>query len=119
MAEPILIETDARGGAVLPGHPSQRFVMRVNEDGSILLQPAHLVAETQSEFDTDAELRGLLARAGATPTIRRSRHRRYLFITSGRGTAIWRGPCRFKSPSIHREQFYELGRKRSRTRKRT
>jgi hypothetical protein len=76
MAEPILIETDARGGAVLPGHPSQRFVMRVNEDGSILLQPAQVVAQAQSEFDTDAELRDLLARAGASPAIRRTRQRR-------------------------------------------
>jgi hypothetical protein len=45
MAEPMLIETDACGGTVLPGHPGQRFVMRVNEDGSILLQPALVVTQ--------------------------------------------------------------------------
>lgn len=76
MAEPILIETDALGGTVLPGHPSQRFVMRANEDGSILLQPADVVTQAQSQFDTDTGLRDLLARAVASPTVRRSRQRR-------------------------------------------
>jgi hypothetical protein len=76
MAEPISIETDARGRAVLPGHPSQRFLMRVNEDGSILLQPARLEKQAPSEFDSDPELRDVLARAGASPTVRRPRQRR-------------------------------------------
>jgi hypothetical protein len=76
MSEPALIETDARSRAVLPGRPNQRFLMRVNDDGSILLQPARVVTDAQQEYDTDPELRDLLARAAASPTIRRTRQRR-------------------------------------------
>jgi hypothetical protein len=76
MTEPALIETDARSRAVLPGRPNQRFLMRVNDDGSILLQPARVVTAAQQEYDSDPELRDLLARAAASPTIRRTRQRR-------------------------------------------
>lgn len=34
MAKAVFIETGAGGGTVLPGHPRQRFVMHVNEDGA-------------------------------------------------------------------------------------
>lgn len=76
MSEPALIETDARSRAVLPGQPSRRFLMRVNEDGSILLQPARIVTDAQHEYDSDPELRDLLGRAAASATVRRSRQRR-------------------------------------------
>lgn len=76
MSEPALIETDARSRAVLPGRPNQRFLMRVNADGSILLQPARVVTDAQQEYDSDPELRDLLARATASPTVRRTRQRR-------------------------------------------
>ena len=76
MSEPALIETDARSRVVLPGDASQRFLMRVNEDGSILLQPARVVTDAQQEYDSDPELRDLLARAAASPTVRRTRQRR-------------------------------------------
>lgn len=76
MSESALIETDARSRAVLPGHPSRRFLMRVNEDGSILLQPARIVTDAQQEYDSNPELRDLLARAAASPTVRRPRQRR-------------------------------------------
>jgi hypothetical protein len=76
MSEPALIETDARSRAVLPGRPNQRFLMRVNDDGSILLQPARVVTDAQQEYDSDPELRDLLARAAAAPTVRRTRQRR-------------------------------------------
>lgn len=76
MSEPALIETDSRSRAVLPGQPNQRFLMRVNEDGSILLQPARIVTDAQHEYDSDPELRNLLAKAAASPTLRRTRRRR-------------------------------------------
>ncbi len=76
MPEPAIIETDSRSRAVLPGLPNQRFLMRVNEDGSILLQPARIVTDAQQEYDSDPELRDLLARAAASPTVRRTRQRR-------------------------------------------
>jgi hypothetical protein len=76
MSEPALIETDARSRAVLPGRPNERFLMRVNADGSILLQPARVVTDAQQEYDSDPELRDLLARAAASPTVRRTRQRR-------------------------------------------
>lgn len=76
MSEPALIETDARSRVVLPGYASQSFLMRVNEDGSILLQPARVVTDAQQEYDSDPELRDLLARAAASPTVRRTRQRR-------------------------------------------
>lgn len=70
------VETDGRSRAVLPGRPNQRFVMRENPDGSVLLQPAQVVTNAQREFDSDPELRDLLARATAAPTVRRARTRR-------------------------------------------
>ena len=76
MSEPALIETDSRSRAVLPGLPNRRFVMRVNDDGSILLQPARIVTDAQHDYDSDPELRDLLARAAASPTVRRARQRR-------------------------------------------
>ncbi len=74
--EPAVIETDNRSRVVLPGHPNQRFLLRENEDGSLLLQPARIVTEAQLEYDTTPELRDLLSRATASPTVRRTRKRR-------------------------------------------
>lgn len=71
-----LIETDSRSRVVIPGHPNQRFAVQENSDGSVLLQPAVVVTEAQREYDTDPELRALLERAAASPTIRRARQRR-------------------------------------------
>jgi hypothetical protein len=76
VTELVLIETDGRSRAVLPGRPNQRYVMRENPDGSLLLQPARVVTDAQYEFNSDAELRELLARAAASPTVRRARSRR-------------------------------------------
>ena len=42
-----IVETDDDGCVVLPDHPDKRFLMRVNADGSILLQPATVVTEAQ------------------------------------------------------------------------
>jgi hypothetical protein len=70
-----LIETDDRSRVVLPGHPSQRFLVRENEDGSILLEPARVVSEAQLEYDESPELQALLSRAAASATVTRSRRR--------------------------------------------
>jgi len=70
------VETDSRSRVVLPGHSNQRFLVQENSDGSILLQPARIVSEAQSEYDNDPELRDLLARAAGSPTVRRNRQRR-------------------------------------------
>ena len=72
----IMIETDDRSRVVLPGHPNQQYVVRENADGSLLLQPARVVTEAQHEYDSDPELRELLSRATAAPTVRRARRRR-------------------------------------------
>lgn len=69
------VETDNRSRLVLPGHPMQRFVMQENADGSILLQPARVVTEAQHEYDESPALQELLARAAASPTVRRARRR--------------------------------------------
>ena len=71
----IMIETDDRSRVVLPGHPNQQLV-RENADGSLLLQPARVVTEAQHEYDSHPELRELLSRATAAPTVRRARRRR-------------------------------------------
>lgn len=71
-----VVETDSRSRIVLPGHPDQRFLLRENADGSLLLQPARVVSEAQHEYDTSPELQELLARAAAAPTVRRNRRRR-------------------------------------------
>ena len=72
----LLVETDARSRVVLPGHPSERFLVRENADGSLLLQPALVVTAAQAEYDSDPALRELLSRADVSPTVRRSRKRR-------------------------------------------
>lgn len=72
----ILVETDSRSRAVLPGHSNQRFLLTENADGSLLLQPARVVTDAQHEYDTDPELQALLARAAVSATVRRSRQRR-------------------------------------------
>ncbi|BEL41819.1 hypothetical protein Isolate57625_51740 (plasmid) [Mycobacteroides abscessus subsp. abscessus] len=74
--EPVIIETDSRSRAVIPGQPNTRFLMRVNEDGSILLQPARVVTEAQREYDSTPELRELLSRAAGSATVRRRRAQR-------------------------------------------
>ncbi|UQX13464.1 hypothetical protein [Candidatus Mycobacterium methanotrophicum] len=76
VTEHAFVETDNRSRAVLPGRPNQRFLMRENPDGSVLLQPAQLVTDAQREYDTDPTLRDLLARAAASPTVRKNRARK-------------------------------------------
>lgn len=71
-----MIETDDRSRAVIPGHRNERFLVRENEDGSLLLQPARIVTDAQHEYDNDPELRELLARAAGSATVRRTRRRR-------------------------------------------
>ena len=70
-----LIETDARSRVVLPGHPSETFVVQENSDGTILLVPARVVTEAQHEYDTTPALRELLARASTSATVRKTRRR--------------------------------------------
>ena len=71
----ILIETDSRSRAVIPGHSNQRFLLQENEDGSLLLQPASVVTDAQLEYDGDPELRALLTRASKSSTVRRRQRR--------------------------------------------
>lgn len=71
-----VVETDARSRVVLPGHPNERFIVRENGDGSLLLEPAQVVSKAQAEYDSDPELRELIARASAAPTVRRRRSHR-------------------------------------------
>lgn len=73
-----MVETDGRSRVVLPGHPNQRYLVHENADGSLLLQPARVVTEAQQEYDGDSDLRELLRRATASPTVRRTRQRRTL-----------------------------------------
>ncbi|MHB1166224.1 MAG: hypothetical protein ACYC3K_13500 [Candidatus Nanopelagicales bacterium] len=70
------VKTDGRSRVVLPGHPDQLFLVRENADGSLLLEPARVVSEAQAEYDESPELRELLRKAAASPTVRRSRTRR-------------------------------------------
>jgi hypothetical protein len=70
------VETDHRGRITLPGHPNSRFLLRHNADGSILLQPAQLVADAQYEYWSNPELRTLLAAAASSRTVHRKRDHR-------------------------------------------
>lgn len=72
----LIIETDDRSRVVIPGHHNERFVVRENADGSLLLQPARVVTEAQVDYDSDPELRALLTRVSQSPTVRRRRVRR-------------------------------------------
>lgn len=71
-----IVETDGRSRVVLPGHPNQRFLVRENADGSLLLQPARVVTDAQYEYDNEPELQALLSRAAGSGTVRRARRRR-------------------------------------------
>ena len=71
-----IVETDSRSRVVLPGHSNQRFIVHENSDGSLLLQPARVITEAQAEYDSDPELRALLARASESRTVHRRRARR-------------------------------------------
>jgi hypothetical protein len=73
---PAFVETDSQGRVVLPGHPNNRYLMRVNADGSIHLRPATVMTLAQHEFDSTPGLQSLLAPASATSTIRRARDHR-------------------------------------------
>lgn len=68
-----MVETDARSRVVLPGRPSERFLVQENPDGSILLQPARVVTKAQLEYDETPVLQELLARAASSSAVRRSR----------------------------------------------
>lgn len=72
----MMVETDARSRVVLPGHSNERFLVHELSDGSVLLEPARVVSEAQHEYDSDPALQKLLARAAASPTVRRRRERR-------------------------------------------
>lgn len=71
----ILVETDSRSRVVLPGHSNQRFLVRENEDGSILLQPAVVITEAQRQYAETPELQELLTLAASSKTVRRRRKR--------------------------------------------
>ena len=71
-----VITTDSRSRAVIPGHPDRTFIVRENEDGSLLMQPARVISEAQYEYDTTPELQELLTKAAESPTVRRSYRRR-------------------------------------------
>ena len=72
----IVIKTDGRGRAVIPGHNNQRFLLHENEDGSLLLQPARVVTEAQLEYYGDPELQALLTRASRSSSVQHSRSHR-------------------------------------------
>ena len=72
----ILVETDSRSRVVLPGQPNRRFLLEEQEDGSLLLTPAIVIPESQLEYLTNEELRDLLSRAAASPTVRRGKRAR-------------------------------------------
>ena len=69
----VLVQTDSQGGVVLPGHPGERFLLRENEDGSILLEPVHISTRAQAEYDSSLDLRSLLARASQAPSVAKNR----------------------------------------------
>jgi len=76
MTPPMLIETDSRSRVVIPGHAGQRFLVRENEDGSLLLEPALVISAAQHEYDNSPALQELLTRAASGRTVRRERRRR-------------------------------------------
>ena len=61
-----VVETDERSRVVLPGHARERFILRENADGSILLEPAQVVSGAQQEYNASPELQALLAKAAAS-----------------------------------------------------
>ena len=70
----ILIKTDAHRRVVLPGDEGNlRYIVTVHADGSMLLQPAVVKTQAQELYDTSSELRDLLSRAAAAPTVKRPR----------------------------------------------
>ena len=71
-----LLELDARSRVVIPGHAGEKFLMREQEDGTILLEPARVISQAQAEYDQTPELRDLLAQATRSATVTRPRRAR-------------------------------------------
>ena len=71
----MLVTTDARSRVVLPGHPDQQYLMRENDDGSLLLEPAIVLTAAQYDYDRSEAQQQILTRATESPTVRRTRKR--------------------------------------------
>lgn len=69
----ILVETDSRSRVVLQGYANQRFLLQVNEDGSLLLQPAVVITKAQMDYDTDPDLGAILSEAVNSKKVIQSR----------------------------------------------
>jgi len=65
----LLVSTDAQSRLVLSGHPNQRYLKRETSDGVIVLEPAVVVSVAQHQYDTNPDLRAVLAEAKAAPTV--------------------------------------------------
>lgn len=64
-----MVQVGNKGRMTLTGHEDELFLRRDNPDGSILLEPAVVKSRAQEEYDTNPELRELLRRAAASPTV--------------------------------------------------
>jgi hypothetical protein len=71
-----LIEMDARSRVTIPGHPRERFLVRENGDGTVLLEPAVVMTAAQYAYDTDPALQAILHDAMTSPLSTRPRPQR-------------------------------------------
>lgn len=72
-----VVDTDRRGRATL-GHPGQRYLMREEPDGTLVLEPAVVVSELERRFMANAAVQAQIAHAKEHPEQRVSRARRRL-----------------------------------------
>lgn len=76
LAKDHIVDTDKRGRATL-GHPSRRYLMREEPDGTLILEPAVVVSELERRFMANAAIQAQIAHAKAHPEeqVRRNRRR--------------------------------------------
>ena len=61
-----IIDTDSRGRATI-GHPDQRYLLREQSDGAIVLEPAVVMSELERRFLANTEIQEQIAHARAHP----------------------------------------------------
>lgn len=72
---PKILTTDARGRLSL-GRPDQHFIVREEEDGTVILEPAIVMTELEHRYLANAALQAQIEYARSHPEQRKPRKKR-------------------------------------------
>lgn len=71
-----LIEVDARSRVTLPGKANRRYLVREEDDGTVILEPAVVMSELEARYLANPELQARVAHGRAHPEQGRPRPER-------------------------------------------